>query len=217
MDAKAQRRTEGQQREAADPADDGAARAKPLGRRGERFRQAVLDCTIELVVTNGIESATVAAVAAAAGVHESSIYRNFGTWENLVREAVNQRTDAAVPTPDTGGITGDLRQYAASMIAFLSDPAGEALLRLGPRPHAPSTEYPAQRERFWQELLDRACVMVTRAIERGELRADCDPRLLIEALIGVLFAKVLFFQEPLHDGLLDELVEQLLRGVRSPG
>jgi AcrR family transcriptional regulator len=189
---------------------------KPLGRRGERFRLAVLATTVELITAEGIEAVTVATVAAAAGVHESSIYRNFGTWENLVRKAVEQHTDNALAVPDTGSLDEDLRGYAASLVSFLADPAGEVLLRLGARPQSTVNEDPAWRERFWQDRLDRACAMVARGIERGEVRPDCDPRLLVEALNGVLFAKVLFFQEPLHAGLVDELVEQLLRGVRRP-
>jgi hypothetical protein len=81
-------------------------------------------------------------------------------------------------------------------------------------PHAAVSDDPAHRERFWHERLDRAAMMITRAVERGELRPDCDPRLLIESLQGVLFSKVLFFHEPLYAGLADELVDQLLRGVR---
>jgi AcrR family transcriptional regulator len=192
-------------------------RAKPLGRRGEKFRQTVLGKTVELITAEGTEAATVAAVAAAAGVHESSIYRNFGTWENLIRAAVERHTEAAMPVPDTGNVAEDLRRYAASLIALLADPAGEALLRLGARPHSASVTDPVRRERFWQDLLDRAAVMITRAIARGELRPDCDPRLLIESLQGVLFSKVLLFHEPLYAGLVDELVEQLLSGVRQAG
>jgi AcrR family transcriptional regulator len=195
--------------------DDTAARAKPLGRRGERFRRAVLAATVGLIAAEGIEAATVAAVAAAAGVHETSIYRNFGTWENLVREAVEQHTDSALTVPDTGSVEQDLRQYTASLTAFLADPAGEALLRLAARPHPVATDDPSRRERFWRERLERACAMVTRAIDRGEVRPDCDPRLLVETLNGVLFAKVVFFHEPLSAALVDTLVEQLLSGVRQ--
>jgi hypothetical protein len=77
--------------------------------------------------------------------------------------------------PDTGGLEEDLRRYTTSMLAFLAEPAGEALPRLGARPHSAAADDPARRELFWQERLNRACVMVTRAIERGEVRPQCDP------------------------------------------
>ncbi|WP_299532673.1 TetR-like C-terminal domain-containing protein [uncultured Streptomyces sp.] len=188
-------------------------KARPLGRRGERLRVAVLSATVDLLVREGFDATTVAAAAEAAGVHESSVYRRWGTRENLIREAVEHNSDTALPIPDTGRVDEDLRLYAASLVRFLNTPSAEVLLRLGAgrRTGADATE----SDRFWTLRLHRAAVIVDRAVARGELRADTRSRLLIEALSGTLFTRTLFAPGPLPDDLADPLVEQLLEGVRA--
>ncbi|MEV0616281.1 TetR-like C-terminal domain-containing protein [Nonomuraea sp. NPDC050404] len=190
------------------------AQRRPLGRRGEGFRSAVLSATVDLLVTEGVEATTVAAVSAAAGVHESSIYRRWGTWERLISEAVGHGTDEAVLMSDTGDVERDLRLYATSLLRFLTSPVGQALLRIGARP--PSDPALTHASEFWDTRLRRASAIVGRAIDRGELRADCDPRLLIQTIIGTLTAKVLFYGDLAQDDAADRLVGQLLSGVRAP-
>ncbi|GHA73647.1 hypothetical protein GCM10010330_28710 [Streptomyces tendae] len=60
----------------------------------------------------------------------------------------------------------------------------------------------------------RLVVMVRRGVERGELAADTDPGLLIEAVSGPLFVRVLLSGAPLDDVLVHGLVDLALEGAR---
>lgn len=162
-----------------------------------------------------MDAATVAAVAAATGVHESSIYRRWRTRENLIHEAVDSITDDAVNVPDTGDAEQDLRLFGRSVLRFLTTPVGESLLRLSTLSRI--QEEAGRLSTFWEDRLGQAKAIVDRGIERGELRPDCDPDLLIQMINGTLVAKMVIFQHPLEDDLADRLVDQVLIGARSGG
>ncbi|MEV8294024.1 MULTISPECIES: TetR/AcrR family transcriptional regulator [Streptomyces] len=184
--------------------------APPLRRRGERMRRAVLAAAMDLLSTQGLTGATVGAVARAAGVHETSVYRRWGTRENLILDALTTELDSALPVPDTGRVRDDLLGFFSSLARLLGTAQGRALLRLSVEQDATLED---RRGPYWSERLDRAVVMVRRGVERGELAADTDPGLLIEAVSGPLFVRVLLSGAELDDALVRGLVDLALRGA----
>ncbi|MDG9723209.1 MULTISPECIES: TetR/AcrR family transcriptional regulator [unclassified Streptomyces] len=185
--------------------------APPLRRRGERMRLAVLAAAVDLLSSQGLAGTTVGAVARAAGVHETSVYRRWGTRENLILDALTTELDSALPVPDTGRVQEDLLTFFSALALLLGTPQGWALLRLSVE-HDTTLE--DRRGPYWSERLDRAVLMVRRGVERGELAADTDPGLVIEAVSGPLFVRVLLSGAPLDDTLVRRLVELALDGAR---
>ena len=57
--------------------------------------------------------------------------------------------------------------------------------------------------------------MVARGIERGDLRADTDARLLLEMLVAPIHGRLLLTGEPVDDGLAERLVDLALNGVAT--
>ncbi|MFI8192385.1 TetR-like C-terminal domain-containing protein [Streptomyces sp. NPDC085946] len=187
----------------------------PLRRRGEPMRRAVLAATVELLSTDGLAGTTVAAVARAAGVHETSVYRRWKTRENLVLDALTTELDAALPLPDTGRVADDLVRFFTSLVRLLGTAQGEALLRLSAERDAVLGD---RRVPYWRDRLERAVVMVRRGIERGELAPDTDAGLVIEAVSGPLFTRLLLSGAPLDESLVQGLVALTLDGARPrPG
>lgn len=186
--------------------------APPLRRRGENMRRAVLSAAVDLLSAEGLAGATVSAVARSAGVHETSIYRRWKTRENLIAEALVAELDAALPIPDTGDVREDLARFFVSLVRLLRTSQGQALLRLSVERDDTLDD---RRGPYWKDRLERATVMVRRGVERGELAADTDPRLLIEAVSGPLFARVLVSDAPLDEDLAERLVTLVLDGARA--
>jgi len=180
-------------------------------RRGEHVRQTVLAAAFDELVANGFDGATVAGVAKRSGVHETTVYRRWATRENLLVAALLERSADAIPAPDTGSIKGDLLAIVREVLAYVGSPTGTAILRAATLPvdHA----YADAREAFWARRLDALSPVVARGVERGELRAETDGRLLLEMLIAPIHGRLLLTGEPVGDDLAEQLVEVALNGA----
>ena len=180
-------------------------------RRGEHVRQTVLAAAFDELVANGFDGATVAGVAKRSGVHETTVYRRWVTRENLFVAALLERSADAIPTPDTGSIKGDLLAIVREVLAYVGSPTGTAILRAATLPvdHA----YADAREAFWARRLDALSPVVARGVERGELRAGTDGRLLLEMLVAPIHGRLLLTGEPVGDELAKRLVDLALNGA----
>ena len=74
-------------------------------------------------------STTLAAVARDAGVQPSSLYRRWGTFENLLGDLVESLLAEGSPLPDTGSLDEDLRRWAVGIADDLAGPYGQVLVR----------------------------------------------------------------------------------------
>jgi AcrR family transcriptional regulator len=181
-------------------------------RRGEHVRRTVLAAAFDELAENGVGSATIAGVARRSGVHETTIYRRWVTKEKLFVEAMLSRSAEEIPTPDTGSVRGDLLAVVRAVIAYVTSPAGLAALHLA---SLTADEHQEGRQAFWAGRLDALRPVVERAIARGELRPDTDPRLLLETLIAPLHDRLLLTGEPVDEQLGERLVDLVLNGTRQ--
>ncbi|WP_109509219.1 TetR-like C-terminal domain-containing protein [Nocardioides speluncae] len=185
-----------------------------LGRRGAAVHEAVLAATLREIESGGLDMLTVAAVAARAGVHETSVYRRFQTRENLVLEALLAESEQRVPVPDTGSLRGDLTATLTLASAATADPLGLAVMRSGTLAHG---DYAEERRRFWASRIETFTPVVERAVARGEVAADVDTSLLLEMLVAIVHSRALVTGFPLEDDLPERVVDALLDGVPRPG
>ena len=90
------------------------------GRRPGRPRSAAADAsivraTLELLLEGGYRGLTMEQVRARAGVGKATLYRRYGSKEELVAEAV-RHLNQPIPTPDTGSVREDILAIARSVI-----------------------------------------------------------------------------------------------------
>ncbi|MFC9294001.1 TetR/AcrR family transcriptional regulator [Streptomyces sp. NPDC057011] len=176
------------------------------------MRRAVMDATVDLLTSEGLAATTVGAVARAAGVHETSVYRRWKTRENLIFDALATHTEEALPSPDTGSVREDLYELFTALTRFFDTPVGTALLLLGTVREEGALE--EGRRAYWRARLERAEALVRRGVDRGELAAGTDPHLVVEAITGPLLARVLLTGEPLDEAIAPRLVDLVLDGSR---
>lgn len=189
----------------------GPAPTRRTGGRSARVRAAVLAATVDALLADGVDGLSVGDVAQRAGVHETSIYRRWGSRANLALDAVLDRVDTQVVVPDTGSLRGDLLALLGGIAAFLQTPLGQTLLRIAARDDLP--EYRAARSSFWATRLALGARVLDRAQARGELRQGVDRRIAIQTLVGPLSLRSLLAREPLDDDLVVSVVDLLLRGL----
>jgi AcrR family transcriptional regulator len=182
------------------------------GGRSAVVRQAVLTATLQSVAERGVDQITVGEIARAAGVHETTVYRRWGTAERLVVDAFLAYSHEQIPVPDTGSLRQDLIVFACSVADYLDTTLGRALARA----MAVVDDDPqlgAARAQFWQERKNLAQAMIDRAVARGELAHDVDPQIVLELLVAPIHFRALFTREPIDEHHVTRLVDILLNGT----
>jgi len=188
-------------------------RARRTGGRSARVRTAVLTVTVEVLFESGFDALSIREIAKRAGVHESSIYRRWGTKADLVSDALASRMGLEVPTPDTGSLREDLLALLRALAAFIGTPLGENVVRMALRRDLPDSD--AARDRFWTDRFTRGSVILDRAEVRGELRPGIDRFLTLETLVGPLYLRLLLTREPLNEAIIENVVDLILTGIAA--
>lgn len=192
------------------PSEEGAAlsRGRPGGRTA-RVRQDVLDATLRHVAVHGLDGLTIAAIATAAGVAQTTVYRRWPTPPALVADALGELATHRNPMPDNGDIRLDLQQLIGQIIDLLSEPALARLVGAS-LALASDPDVAAARKLFWTNRFDLSAEVVARAVRRGQLRPDSDPREVIETLVAPLYLRILVTDQPVGDDFGNRCVEDVL-------
>jgi len=195
----------------------GSTPARRPGRpRDARADQAILVAAGAVLAELGPGGFTVDAVAARAGCGKATIYRRWPSRAHLMLETTHL---AGVDQfdPDTGSVEDDL---VALLIELADKMANSQVGRLmaatiaeaavNDETRAVYTEFVAERR-----VLPRA--VVARGIERGELRPDIDPDVVIDMVSGPVFLRAFMSRGPLDDGVIRTIVATVLDGARATG
>src|SRR2546426_5288316 len=178
------------------------------GGRSARVRQAVLEATRAVLRESGPDQLTVADVARRSRVHETSIYRRWGSRQNLMLDALLGAQDQRMPVPNTGSLYGDLLALATERAEYLSGSHGRALLRSMVM-SSDDAVLIEMRDDFLQARFQSLKPLFDRAIDRGEWLVETDPRLLLAMLFRPLYFRVLISLEPLDREFLEHLVDRV--------
>jgi AcrR family transcriptional regulator len=187
--------------------------ARPGG-RSARVRAAVIEALLGELAEHGLGGTTMEGVARRAGVNKTTLYRRWGSKEDLVLDALLEIGERRVPIPDTGSLRDDLLTVAREIVASVRTPEADAVVRAAAADPGPDSKLVASVRQFWAVRFGLLGTMVERAIERGELPADTDPKLLIEGLLGGIYLRVLVTREPLDDAVLVRLADWLAAHAR---
>ena len=188
---------------------------KRPGGRSARIRKAVLSAALLELSETGWDSLNVERIADRSGVHKTTIYRRWGSVDQVVLDALLDRGSEGVPIPDTGDVAGDLIALGRSIATNISDPIGRsvAAAAIG----ASDTSSIRQlADAFWSERFESAGVIVTRAIGRGQLPVDSEPDRLVEEIAAPIWFRVMVGRLPVTDEWIAQLVDSLIRAEPLP-
>ncbi|MGW6393457.1 TetR/AcrR family transcriptional regulator [Streptomyces sp. NPDC055103] len=180
------------------------------------MRAAVREAVIEELAATGYAALTVERVAQRAGVHKTTIYRNWKDTAGLVAESLAEHFAGEIPIPDTGTVEGDLRALARSLAAAMTTPAGNALLAAVLSDAVRVPQLAEVKRALFDDRFRRAEPVVTRAVERSELPADTDPAELLKNLAAPLYFRLVFTGEPVDAAAADRAVHGALAAARTP-
>ncbi|MET9214539.1 MULTISPECIES: TetR/AcrR family transcriptional regulator [unclassified Nocardia] len=195
--------------------EEDAPQRRPGG-RSARVREAVHQAVLEAIIEHGVDRVGIPDISRRAGVRDSSIYRRWGSRENLLLDVLLEYSRQALPLPDTGTFRSDLAGFATELAAYLATPLGGGLSRA--LAYVTDTEEMAEvRAAFWDGRFRAVRPLFERAVERGEIPPDTDPRFALELLIGPLHFRTTLSRQPVDADIVDQLVSHVVRALRAQG
>ena len=197
------------------PADALQGKRKPGRPRSKRSEEAIIRATTALLADERYASITVSKVAARARASKSTIYRRWPTKEHLVIEAFN-RWPALTPH-DRGDLMSDLLNLYRQFLRILHKPPSNAIMPtlVAERAHNPALA--AVFDPLMQRRRDPVRVVLRRAMVRGELPADTNTELAVDAIMGVTVLRMYFIPGNLSIPAIREFLAVLLRGLKARG
>jgi AcrR family transcriptional regulator len=165
-------------------------------------RRRILLAAAQVFSENGYARATTRALAAAAGVNEVTLFRHFGSKENLFSAVIEQFASPAVRMALEAQITGDsaqdLRVIGMRLLNLLLERKDALRLMLCEATHFPEVQQALVQNP--RQIRHTLASYITRQIERGRFRA-VHPEVAAQAFSGMLFAYAI------AQGLLDDTIE----------
>lgn len=185
-------------------------------RRSDESHRKILEATVELLECHGYRHLTIEGVAKRAGVGKQTIYRWWGgSKPALVLEAFTQASDDRVDPPDTGTVRGDLLAILEPVFDLHDDlRAGTALANKTLMAEAQldvefHPRYVALHRHWWVPLH----TAIERGVQRGELAADTDPGVVVDALLGFAWYRLLLEHSPLDRAAALAVTDLVLSGA----
>ncbi|WP_086838345.1 TetR/AcrR family transcriptional regulator [Amycolatopsis kentuckyensis] len=186
----------------------------------------ILQAARQALLTAGYAGLAIDEVAQRAGVAKTTLYRRWPTKDHLAIAVYADMLDRDVPVTDTGDVRADLGAYLKQIAAALDsvrragrpahdgDPSAGIVAELVAAAARHADVGQAMRG-LYARRIRLAVELVERATQRGELRADTDPVLLLDQLAGALYYRVLITGAPVDDSYLERLVGAALDGAMS--
>jgi AcrR family transcriptional regulator len=177
--------------------------------------ERVLAAALELLARDGYAGLTLNALAARAGVAKTTILRRWGSKAAVAAAAVERLALHSVDLPASGTLRGDLIALQEKAIAVFTDGEGGFV----PRLMRESGHHPEIADLLHTVIHTRRLAyhrILGRAIARGELDPDVDQDMIIDMLIGSIWTRLLITRDPITDGLVEEIVDAILRAYPPP-
>ncbi|MFC0430348.1 TetR/AcrR family transcriptional regulator C-terminal ligand-binding domain-containing protein [Kutzneria buriramensis] len=187
------------------------------GRRpADLVRGQVLAAAGELLLAEGMGGFTIEKVAARAGASRMTIYKWWPSKGSLALDGYASVVRHSLEFPDTGDVEVDI---AAQLLAFVhlvrDSRAGRVIRELVGAAQTDAELGLSFRERYSRPRRALAERILRTAVERGELRSDFDPQVVVDQLWGAVYNRLLIPDEPLTDEFARALVANILPGLRT--
>jgi AcrR family transcriptional regulator len=187
--------------------------ARPLS---EEARAKMLAAAQAVIADVGLDACTVDEVARRSGVAKTTIYRHFGSVDELIIAAVDA-TIEEVAAPDHGSLRADLRALIDAFTGIVRQPGFRALF-------ASMLTRSIQNDEFacvYQQAQEARHAPLRIALQRGIARGEVDPEVDLDVAMylvqGPFLAKRLVEGGELGERELDQYLDLIERALAPTG
>lgn len=193
--------------------------------RAERTRRRLIEAAAQLFGQQGYAGTTTRSIAEAADVTEVTLFRHFGSKENLLDAVIEQYAGPALNATWQAHLSGDYRQDLLQLAQLLMRSLLERkeALRLM---FCETGTFPELRERMARnprQMRQLLAQYLQQQMKRGLVRDDLHPEAMAQAFLGMCLAYSIslgILHEPLPDMSTEELVRHFVdlfvRGTVTP-
>lgn len=187
-------------------------------RRDPTIETRATEAALILYRDYGLARLSFEQVARQASVGKAALYKRWSSVEELLIDAL--ATIAPLPDiEDHASLRTELRQLGLLLCDLMSGPYGRVVTRIMLDGRG-SPQMKPYFDTFVESYVGSATCIVTRGVERGDLKADHDPTALLAQMFGAVMIHVLFFTDP-HQPLprasasifIDRLVDTVLADI----
>ena len=174
----------------------------------------MLDAATELLLEAGVRGFNIDEVARRSGVAKTTIYRHFGTKNELLIAAID-RLMPIPPTPDTGSLRDDILELLEGVRPIFAD---EAVRAVSFEVFAEARREPELRAAYMAMLQRRTgptMAIYTHGRERGEISPDIDYGAALEIIEGPFIVRSILRPDTLYEMDLDILTDRMLIALNS--
>jgi AcrR family transcriptional regulator len=181
--------------------------------RDEVARARILEAALNLVEDLGFANITTDAIAERAGASKATIYRWWPNKAAVLMEALREAV-AQESFPNTGDLREDIRLQLRNFIKLLTGHHGRVFKAFVAA--AQNDPEIAKTFRAVWIMPRRALAKIGLERHRGrELRDDADLELVMDALYGPIYLRILAGHRPLTGSFTDALADVVLEGIRK--
>jgi AcrR family transcriptional regulator len=194
------------------------AQSASLRRRGAVLERAILDAALEQLSTVGWNGLTMEGVAAGAQTGKAAVYRRWPSKEDLVADALRAGLPRFEAAPDLGSVREDLLELCRQVREAMFSRPGFAMRSVI---HECDS---LQVERFHAVIVEGVVEptikllreVVTRGIERGEVRPDAANGYVFDAIPAMMMYRTKMCGSEWADRDLEEMIDQLMVPLLRP-
>lgn len=188
--------------------------ARPGGRTA-RTREAVRAATLAELAEKGYDGLTVEGIALRSGVHKTTVYRRWGSVEGLAADALDLAGGEPWPIPDTGTVEGDLRELTRLVVTGFADPDAGPIATAFVSASVRNPATARALHAFYAARHRQSAVLITRAIERGELPEGTDAVEVVRVAVAPLYYRLFITGEPADEAVADRAAASALAAARA--
>jgi AcrR family transcriptional regulator len=174
-----------------------------------------MDAVFDLLQEKSVRDLTLEEVAKRAKVGKPTLYKWWPTKAALVMAMFHERLVGTVEPQSEKSLEQTLRRRAKNLIHELNGLFGKVVGDLIAEGQSDPDVLRALYERHIAVRRATMAIDIVEAIRNGELTTRTDPALLIDAIFGAIYFKMLMGYEPLTEQYGDALVSQVFAGVRA--
>jgi len=195
-----------------------SAKTRPRGRgrpQGDEVKIAILKAANELLENEGYSGFTIEAVAARAGAARSTIYRWWPTRGALAMAGFLSETAPKIAYRSTKSPISDLKQQIMLVAEVYGGKVGRTISAIVAQGQGDPETLKALLDGYVRPRRDEAKLVLKRGIECGELRSDIDLDVVVDALYGPIWYRILVPHAPITVKWAAKLTDQVFRGLRA--